>query len=243
MDGNPGFNGSVKPQKNLNVEIGANAQHGPTFWLEAVGFWTFFKDEIIAERTAESHGRELAVNAKESQYRGIELGWRWIPMEGMRVTGAYTHMESKYVRFADQFASGGIVTRIDQSGRQVPAVEKNVLNMKAAYDHAAIGLGAPGSRKLGRQFSSSATTIRWGLRRTCSSTPICIIITARTTIATSSSSRPTLSWTTSSTRPTSPGLNRWPTVSRMRVSKHFGEEWGRAFYAGADAGVLAAGDA
>lgn len=144
LDGNPGFNGSVKPQKNLNVEIGTNTQLTPTLWLEAVGFWTFFKDEIITQSVPLSPTAvgSFAVNAKESQYRGIELGWRWIPMEGMRVTGAYTHMESKYVRFADQFASGGIITRIDQSGRQVPAVEKNVLNMKAAYDHAATGLGA-----------------------------------------------------------------------------------------------------
>lgn len=143
LDGNPGFNGSVKPQKNLNVEIGTNTQLTQTFWLEAVGFWTFFKDEIITQSVPLSPTAvgSFAVNAKESQYRGIELGWRWMPMEGMRVTGAYTHMESKYVRFADQFASGGIITRIDQSGRQVPAVEKNVLNMKAAFDHAATGLG------------------------------------------------------------------------------------------------------
>lgn len=143
LDGNPGFNGSVKPQKNLNVEIGANTQLTPTLWLEAVGFWTFFKDEIITQSVPLSPTvvGSFAVNAKESQYRGIELGWRWMPMEGLRVTGAYTHMESKYVRFFDQFAAGGVITRINQSGRQVPAVEKNVLNMKAAYDHAATGLG------------------------------------------------------------------------------------------------------
>lgn len=144
LDGNPGFNGAVKPQKNLNVEIGTNTQLTPTFWLEAVGFWTFFKDEIITQSVPLSPTvvGNFAVNAKESQYRGIEVGWRWMPVEGLRFTGAYTHMESKYVRFFDQFAAGGVITRINQSGRQVPAVEKNVLNMKAAYDHAGSGLGA-----------------------------------------------------------------------------------------------------
>jgi len=144
LDGNPGFNDSVKPQKNANVEIGTNSQISPTLWVEAVGFWTFFKDEIITQSVPLSPTTvgNFAVNAKESQYRGVELGWRWMPVEGFRLTGAYTHMDAKYIRFVDQFGNGGAVTRVNQSGRQVPSVEKNVLNMKAAYDHAASGLGA-----------------------------------------------------------------------------------------------------
>lgn len=144
LDGNPGFNDSVKPQKNANVEIGTNSQITPTLWVEAVGFWTFFKDEIITQSVPLSPTTvgNFAVNAKESQYRGVELGWRWMPVEGLRLTGAYTHMDAKYIRFVDQFGTGGAVTRVNQSGRQVPSVEKNVFNMKAAYDHAATGLGA-----------------------------------------------------------------------------------------------------
>ncbi len=144
LDGNPGFNDSVKPQKNANVEIGTNSQITPTLWVEAVGFWTFFKDEIITQSVPLSPTTvgNFAVNAKESQYRGVELGWCWMPVEGLRLTGAYTHMDAKYIRFVDQFGTGGAVTRVNQSGRQVPSVEKNVFNMKAAYDHAATGLGA-----------------------------------------------------------------------------------------------------
>ncbi|HRC45534.1 MAG TPA: TonB-dependent receptor, partial [Nitrospira sp.] len=66
---------------------------------------------------------------------------RWIPVEGLRLTGAYTHMDSQYIRFVDQFGTGGVVTRVNQSGRQVPSVEKNVFNMKAAYDHTPSGFG------------------------------------------------------------------------------------------------------
>lgn len=144
LDGNPGFNGTVQPQKNFNVEIGTNMQLTRTFWVEAVGFWTFFRNEIITQGvplTATTAGN-FAVNARESQYRGVELGWRWMPVDGVRITGAYTHMDSRYVQFVDQFGVGGVVQRVNQSGRQVPSVEKNVLNMKAAYDHAASGLGA-----------------------------------------------------------------------------------------------------
>ncbi|HNV27186.1 MAG TPA: TonB-dependent receptor [Nitrospira sp.] len=143
LDGNPGFNNNVKPQKNFNVEIGTNTQLTPTLWVEAVGFWTFFKDEIITQSVpiTPTTAGNFAVNAKESQYRGIELGWRWMPLEGLRLTGAYTHMDSQYIRFVDQFGTGGVVTRVNQSGRQVPSVEKNVFNIKAAYDHTPSGLG------------------------------------------------------------------------------------------------------
>jgi iron complex outermembrane receptor protein len=143
LDGLPGFNASIKPQKNLNVEIGTDLQMTKTFWLHAVGFWTFFKDEIITQSvpTGLTTVGNFAVNAKESQYRGIELGWRWIPVDGFRLTGAYTHMESKYVRFTDQFVVNGVTTQVNQSGHQVPSVEKNVFNMKASYDHAMSGFG------------------------------------------------------------------------------------------------------
>jgi iron complex outermembrane receptor protein len=77
------------------------------------------------------------VNAKESQYRGVELGWTWLLpyVDGWRLTGAFTHMESKYVSFIDQFVVGGVLTQVNQSGHSVPAVERNVLNTKALYQH------------------------------------------------------------------------------------------------------------
>ncbi|MCS6264881.1 MAG: TonB-dependent receptor [Nitrospira sp.] len=145
LDGNPGFNPDLKPQKNLNVELGTNSWLSKQFNIELVGFWIFFKDEIINQSvplSAVTNG-SFATNADESQYRGVELAWKYLPdvLPGLSWTGAFTHMESKYVKFTDQFSAGGVITRINQAGHQVPAVEKNVLNSKIMYHHAKSGVG------------------------------------------------------------------------------------------------------
>lgn len=136
-NGLAGTNFNVKPQKNLNVEVGTASKLHERFSMQLVGFWIFFKDEIINQTVTTPLGGTgtFAVNAPESQYRGVELAWTWLPVDGWRITGAYTHMESQYVIFADQLNVGGVVTRINQAGHQVPAVEKNVLNTKASYEH------------------------------------------------------------------------------------------------------------
>lgn len=145
LDGLPGPNFDLKPQKNLSVEIGTESRLHRTFMLHLVGFWTFFKDEIITQTTSLGGGATgtFSVNADSSEYRGVELGWIWLPADGWRVTGAYTHIDAKYINFQDQFVVGGVTTKVTQDGKQVPAVEKNVLNAKVAYDHPS-GLGAWG---------------------------------------------------------------------------------------------------
>lgn len=145
LDGNPGSNLDLKPQKNLNLELGTNSWVTKQFNVELVGFWIFFKDEIINQSvplTAQTNG-SFATNADESQYRGIELAWKYLPDQapGLSWTGAFTHMESKYVKFTDQFSANNVITKVNQAGHDVPAVEKNVLNTKLAYNHAPSGLG------------------------------------------------------------------------------------------------------
>lgn len=145
LDGNPGLNIDLKPQKNLNLEIGTNSWLTKQFNVELVGFWIFFKDEIINQSvplSATTTG-SFATNADESQYRGVELAWKYLPNQapGLSWTGAFTHMDSKYVKFVDQVAGGGGITRINQAGHDVPAVERNVLNSKLTYNHAPSGLG------------------------------------------------------------------------------------------------------
>ena len=146
LDGNPGLNTALKPQKNLNLELGTDTWLTNEFNIQLVGFWTFFRNEIISQSVplSPTTNGSFATNAKESQYRGIEVGWKYHPawLPGFRWTGAFTHMDSEYIKFVDQFSSGGVITQINQAGHDVPAVENNVLNSKLAYHHAPSGLGA-----------------------------------------------------------------------------------------------------
>lgn len=142
-NGLAGENFGIQPQTNMNVEVGTESRLHERFSMQLVGFWTFFRNEIINQTTTTPLGGtgSFAVNAPESQYRGVELGWTWLPVDGWRWTGAYTHMESKYVKFIDQLNVNGVITQINQAGHQVPAVEKNVLNSKLSYEHPS-GTGA-----------------------------------------------------------------------------------------------------
>ena len=135
LDGLAGTNFSVKPQKNLNIEIGTDSKVHKTLALHLVGFLVFFKDEIISQSNSTNTG-SFAVNADSSRYRGVEAGYDWRPWQGWRFSGAYTHIDTEYVNFTDQFKLvGGPVTQVVRDGKQVPNVPKDVLNVKEEYRH------------------------------------------------------------------------------------------------------------
>ncbi|MEY4526928.1 MAG: hypothetical protein RL768_647 [Nitrospirota bacterium] len=135
VTGLPGTNFDLKPQKNLNTEIGTDSQLTKDLKIQLVGFWTFFKDEIITQTISGSN--TASVNADSSRYRGIELFYDWRPLSGLRLSGAYTHIDAKYTNFSDRTAAGFLV----RDGNKVPNVPTDVLNSKVEYDHAASGWG------------------------------------------------------------------------------------------------------
>jgi iron complex outermembrane recepter protein len=136
ITGLPGSNFNLKPQKNLNNEIGTESKLRNDLTVQLVGFWTFFKDEIITQTISGSN--TVSVNADSSQYKGIEASYDWRPLTGLRLSGAYTHVEAKYINFSDRTASGILV----RDGKKVPNVPTDVLNSKVEYDHAPTGWGA-----------------------------------------------------------------------------------------------------
>ena len=136
ITGLPGTNFSLKPQKNLNLEIGTEMRLHPTLLVQVVGFYTFYKDEIITQLLPGNN--PASVNADSSRYRGVEVFADWRPVSGLRVSGAYTHIDSEYINFSDRTAAGFIV----RDGKQVPNVPTDILNGKVEYYHVATGWGA-----------------------------------------------------------------------------------------------------
>ena len=133
--GLPGTNFDLKPQKNLNFEVGTESKLTQTLTVQLVGFWTFFKDEIITQTI--SNNNTASVNADSSQYRGIEAFYDWRPLSGLRFSGAYTHVDAKYINFSDRQATGFLV----RDGKHVPNVPTDVLNTKVECEHASTGWG------------------------------------------------------------------------------------------------------
>lgn len=133
--GLPGTNFDLKPQKNLNFEVGTESRLHKTLLVELVGFWTFFKDEIITQTISGTN--TASVNADSSQYQGIETRYDWRPLDGLRLSGAYTHIAAKYINFTDRTTNFLI-----RDGKKVPNVPTDVLFAKAEYEHWRSGWGA-----------------------------------------------------------------------------------------------------
>jgi len=129
-----GSNFDLKPQKNVNVEIGTESKLHKTFTIQLVGFWVFFKNEIITQ-VVSTTGGQGSINADSSEYRGVELFYEWRPAPEWRFSGAYTHIDATYRNFNDKFLIGGLPTAVVRDGKHVPNVIRDVLNFKEEYMH------------------------------------------------------------------------------------------------------------
>lgn len=137
VTGQPGTNFDLKPQKNVNVELGTDMQLHPTLNFHLVGFWTFYRDEIITQTINAAQNLSASVNADSSEYRGVETLVDWRPVTGLRLSGAYTHIDARYINFSDR--TNGFINR---DGNKVANVPTDVFNGKIAYDHEPTGWGA-----------------------------------------------------------------------------------------------------
>jgi iron complex outermembrane recepter protein len=135
ITGQPGSNFDLKPQKNWNNEIGTESRLTKDLVVQLVGFWTFFKNEIITQTI--SGANTASVNADSSQYRGIEASYDWRPLTGLRFSGAYTHIQARYINFSDRSATGFT----SRDGKNVPNVPTDIMNLKVEYDHLPTGWG------------------------------------------------------------------------------------------------------
>ena len=134
QNGLAGLNTGLQPEKNLNLELGTEAKLDKTFSMQLVGFYIYFKNEIISQVNSTTGG-SFATNAPSSQYRGIEASYDWRPLSGWRFSGAYTHIDAHYIHFVDSYLVNGVPTSTVQNGKQVPNVVRDVLNFKEEYDH------------------------------------------------------------------------------------------------------------
>ena len=132
--GLPGNNTDLDDERNINVELGGKVQLHPRFGFQLVGFWDFFKDELITQTVVGGTGT-FTTNADSSEYRGIEVAAEWIPLDGLTISGAYTYVDAKFINFTDTILVGGIGTNVNRDGNDVPAVEPHVVNVRTAYDH------------------------------------------------------------------------------------------------------------
>ncbi len=132
--GLPGANNDLDDERSINLELGGQVRLHPRFNFQLIGFWNFFKDELINQAVGGGTGN-FSTNADSSEYRGIELAAEWVPLDGLTLSGAYTYINAKFINYTDSILVGGVGTAVNRDGNKVPAVEPHVLNFRTAYDH------------------------------------------------------------------------------------------------------------
>ncbi|MBW2362003.1 MAG: TonB-dependent receptor [Deltaproteobacteria bacterium] len=96
-DASGGFNSDIEAQRTVNYEIGIKGLLPGTLRYELVGFWMRTKDELVPFES--DLGRTFFENAGRTTRGGIELSFRYQPVEGLTAAFAYTWSVFEFDKF------------------------------------------------------------------------------------------------------------------------------------------------
>jgi iron complex outermembrane receptor protein len=112
-NGTGGFNTELSPQRAVNYEIGARGQPTPRVEYSVAVFLGRITDAIVQQQ--EVGGRAFFVNAGKTHNDGAEVGLSVRPVDGLRLSGAYTYAHYRFAEYVD--ASGASL-----EGNRLPGV-------------------------------------------------------------------------------------------------------------------------
>jgi len=131
--GVPGNNSSLKTQRNVGADIGAEIALGDNLKAEITGYREWFRNELISQ----SAGIGLlayTANAPRSIHQGVEIGLAWRPLQGLRLEASYSYNDQHYTRFNERLSAGAFTTLLDRDGKKIPGVIPSFVNGRAGYD-------------------------------------------------------------------------------------------------------------
>ena len=123
-----GFNPDIDPQFATNYEIGIRgtlAQHNR---YELSLFSIAVDDELIPFELPSQPGRDFYANAGKSTRNGVEFSFTSEPIDGLRISLAYTYSDFEFDNFVDDNGN-------DFSGNAIPGIPRNLLRGEVAYRH------------------------------------------------------------------------------------------------------------
>ncbi len=124
-----GFNPDVDPQLATNYEVGIRGSLGEQNRYELSLFTIDVEDELIPFELATQPGRDFFSNAGKSTRNGAEMSFVSQPVEGLKISLAYTYSDFKFDDFLDDNGN-------DFSGNTLPGIPDNLFRGEVAYTHA-----------------------------------------------------------------------------------------------------------
>jgi len=123
-----GFNPNVDPQLATNYEVGIRGTLGERNRYELSLFTIDVEDELIPFELASQPGRDFFSNAGKSTRNGAEISFVSQPVEGLRISVAYTYSNFEFDEFLDDNGN-------DFSGNALPGIPDNLFRGEVAYTH------------------------------------------------------------------------------------------------------------
>ncbi len=120
----------LRPQRALTHEAGASWRSG-RHALRATLFATDVTDEIHLDPFSTGVGN---TNLPPSRRRGIELDGAWQAMPRLRLAGAYTFTDARFLQGTLPGSAFAIGTNLDITGKRVPLVPAHKLTVGLTWD-------------------------------------------------------------------------------------------------------------
>ena len=146
-----GFNPGISPQDAENFEVGIRGALAGRNRYEVALFTIDVEDELIPFELASQPGRDFFSNAGKSTRKGAEISFTSEPIDGLRISVAYTYSDFEFDEFVDDNGN-------NFAGNALPGIPDNLFRGEVAYTHPLGFYGAIEVLDVGDFYLNNANT-------------------------------------------------------------------------------------
>jgi iron complex outermembrane receptor protein len=132
-----GNNVTLKTQRNIGIDGGADWSLGPVLQLSAALFYEWFHNEQVTQ-SAGVNLQSFTFNAPGSAHRGVQVSVDLHPLPqalvGLRLRASYLYDNQVYTDYAEQLTSGSVTNSFSRNNNRIPGVQPHYLNGRIIYD-------------------------------------------------------------------------------------------------------------
>jgi len=132
-----GNNVTLKTQRNIGVDGGADWSLGSTLQLSAALFYEWFHNEQVTQSPG-INLQSFTFNAPSSAHRGLQASADWHPfpdsLSGLRLRASYIYDNQIYTNYIEQITTGNFTSSFSRRGNRIPGVQPHFLNTRIVYD-------------------------------------------------------------------------------------------------------------
>lgn len=147
VQGQFGNNTTLKTQRNIGVDGGADWSLDSRLQLSAALFYEWFRNEQVTQ-SAGVNLQSYTFNVPTSAHRGgqASVDWRPLPqlLTGLRLRGSYLYDNQIYTDYTEQLTTGSPTNSFSRNNNRIPGVQPHYLNLRIIYDQPTGRLGGLG---------------------------------------------------------------------------------------------------